>query len=155
MTDTDRLIHMTSSAFDRVAQAQVRRQARMDQVVGADGNVLPESLTTTTPLLSRDWWLSGAVTTGTNKGAEYRLPQAGTAVTIHARVKTAPSGGEFQADVLVSGVVIDNVSIAAGDYTGTSAMNVALPAGGVLTVNIIAANSAADATISLYYRPTL
>lgn len=155
MTDTSRLALMLMPTLLPETQRRVRQESRTNRVVGSDGNVLPESLQTVTPILTRDWWLPGSLSTGTNQGAEYRLPQGGTAVTIHARVKTAPSGGEFQADVLASGVVIDNVSIAAGETTGTSVMNTAVPAGGVLTLNLVAVNGAEDATVSLYYRPAL
>lgn len=155
MTDTSRLAMLVMPALLPDTQRRVRQQVRTSQVVGDDGNVLPESLSTVTAIIPERWFFAGTPTTGTNKGGEYRLAQAATSLVIDARVKTAPTGGEFQADVLVSGVVIDNVSIAAGEFSGTSVMNTSLPAGGVLTVNLVSVNGAADATVSIYYRPRL
>lgn len=116
--------------------------------VDDDGGVAPEALRQALPWQPRDFSVSGAVSTGVDVAQQYRVRQPMKIVYLDAAVKTAPSGG-----ALVMSVAGENISIAAGQTTGTSPANRAIPAGTLLALTVSNASGAADLTVTVWLVP--
>lgn len=100
--------------------------------------------------------ITGTASTGTNVGTSARLPADVVISRIDADAKTAPSGGEFTAELTADGGAIDgaSVTIQPGQTTGGSNVNTAVAGGVWLRLDCTAANSAANISITVTYRVT-
>jgi hypothetical protein len=112
------------------------------------------------------WYVSGTLSTGTNKSAEivYRGPAA-TILRADARVKTAPSGAAIIFDINVGGTSIwatnqsNRLQIAAGNTSGTQTNfdTTTITDGSVITIDIDQVGSSTpgeSATVLLQLRYT-
>lgn len=91
------------------------------------------------------WYITGTLTTGTNKSAEIPWTgPTGTIKSIDARVKTAPTDADLILDINIDGTSIwastqaNRVKIAAGATTGTQTSfdDTSIADGEVLTIDI-------------------
>lgn len=105
------------------------------------------------------WYESGTLTTGTNKGVRYVVPQAMTIVKCWLRVRTAPTGAALIIDINKNGTTIWTTQgnrgqiAAAGSSNSTTTFDVtSLAAGDYLDLDIDQVGSTvagADLTIVL------
>ena len=107
-------------------------------------------------LLPLTFRIAGTAAIGTNVAEMIRLPQNATIARVDADAKTAPSGGEFTAHLTADGALVSDarVSIAAGETSGGSNVSTAVSAGGRLGIDVLAANSAANISITVTLRVT-
>ena len=122
------------------------------RAVDESGDVAAEALRQALPWQARDYHIAGTVTTGANVTEQLRVRQASRIVYLDAIAKTAPTGGPLIV-VVEGGATNENVSIAEGSTTGTSSTSIDVAAGALLTLNVTAANSAADVTVTVWLVP--
>ena len=107
-------------------------------------------------LLPLTFRISGTAAVGTNVAEMIRLPQNATISRVDADAKTAPSGGEFTAQLTADGAAVSgaSVSIVAGQTSGGSNVGTAVSAGARLSLDVYAANLAANISITVTLRVT-
>lgn len=137
---------------DRIANpSRIARDKKVDAAFDNQGNLRAAAVGAAV-LLTRDFEITGTATTGTSGTVPRRMPQSGRAVRLDASAGTAPSGGEFTAQLYANGSLVGSVSISNGETAGGSNLNATISAGAVLTWNVTTANGAADVGLSLVYR---
>jgi hypothetical protein len=139
---------------DVIAPRSQSRLATISTAFDRTGKVRPDALSSAL-LLARDVTVGGTASTGTAVAAPLRMPQAARVVRLYADARTAPSVGEYTADLYANGGYVASVSIASGLTAGVS--SVSLPealveSGALLTWNVTAASGAANVTLSIIYR---
>ena len=153
MVDNQRLRDAAREMARAVRTSDERQKdAAVFSAFDASGRLKQNALTTVLPWQARDFHIAGAVTTGANVTEQLRIRQASRIVYLDAIAKTAPAGGPLIV-IVEGGATNENVSIAAGQTSGTSATNIAVSAGALLTLNVTAANGAADVTITVWLTP--
>lgn len=149
----DRLVDILRPAVTGIRPAAEMAQVRsLQAAVDGSGHIKPSALTTALPWLARDFHIAGTVATGANVTEQLRVRQASRIVYLDAIAKTAPSTGPLIV-VVEGGATDENVSIAAGQTSGTSATSITVAAGSLLTLNVTAANGAADVTVTVWLVP--
>lgn len=141
-------VFRTLASPTRIRLDKFLQQALRDDG-GIDAGVLGITL-----VVPYAWYLAGALSTGSNVTSEVVWPVSAAVRRLTARAKTAPSGGEATIQLEANGDVIGTVSIASGEQQGSSAVaDATIHAGDVVRLNVTAANSAADVTVTLAYSP--
>lgn len=149
----DRLVDIFRPAVNGLRpNAEMRHVRAAQSAIDDSGHIKPQALTTVLPWQSRDFHIGGAVVTGSNVTEQLRVRQASRIVYLDALAKTAPSTGPLNIWV-EGGATNENVSVAQGQTSGTSATNIAVAAGAVLTLNVTAANGAENVTVTVWLVP--
>lgn len=155
MTDNQRLTEaMRPVARAILPAAEQRKQASVHAAFKDSGDVKPEALERSLPPLMHTWWLSGAVSAGSNVNAEIPLSGSIRITDLAIRAKTAPSGGELTVRLTANGAEVSTVSIQPGQTSGHSPIsgaNAIRPAGDVLRIDVVSANGAANVTVADTY----
>lgn len=151
----ERLVHMWTPAVRSLRpDAEMAFERAVVSAIRPDGSINPLAVYNILPWYPRDFHVSGTASIASRVGPLLRVRQESRLVYIDAVVETAPSGGPWQGVVVVSGGSdLEAISISAGETTGTSPSNVLIPAGSLLQLNCLAANSAADATVTIWTVP--
>lgn len=153
MSTHDRLVDIFKQTVTGLRPpAEMQHVRALQSAVDASGHIKPQALTTVLPWQPRDYHIAGTVTTGANVTEQLRVRQASRIVYLDAIAKTAPTGGPLII-VVEGGARNENVSIAEGSTTGTSSTSIDVAAGALLTLNVTAANAAADVTVTVWLVP--
>jgi hypothetical protein len=147
-----------TEAFRSVAEAMypdtvLVQERAVGGALNDDSTVRPDALTAALPWQRLDFRLPGVAATGTSLGGIYELPQGGRIRRISARARVAPSTAPFTGRLVVNGVVEDSGSIQPGSTSIASGASIAVPPGGVVTLNVTSAGEAEDITVSVFYSP--
>lgn len=148
------------AAFSGVAEAILpdEEMALLDAVRGVvrhDVTLRPEVVGQAAPQ-TETLLILGTASTGTNVGTAFRLPANAKITRLDADAHTAPSGGEFTAELTADGGAIDDakVTIQPGITTGGSNVGTVVSGGVWLRLDCTADNGAADISITVTYRVT-
>lgn len=154
MSDRQRLRDIMRPSVEAVINPRTqRRVATISTAFDHTGNLKPEAFPAEF-VLTRDFSIIGTASTGAGGVTPKRMPQTGRVVRLYANAGTAPSGGEFTAQLYADGDHVASVSISNGQTSGvTPDVNETIPAGSTLTWNVTTANGAANVELSLVYRP--
>ena len=131
--------------------ARIRLDKLLVTLLDNAGNLRPGALTLAL-LLSRDTEITGAAAVGSNMVPPRRMPQDARIVRLDALARTAPTTGEFTARCYANGTEVGTVSIPNGSTSNGSVVSYQSSGGDVLTWDVLAANGAADVTLSVSYR---
>jgi hypothetical protein len=153
----ERLVHAWTPAVRSLRPDSEMEAARaMVGAINRDGTINPLAIFNVLPWQPRDFYVTGTAAIAANVGPMLRIRQESRLVYIDAYAKTAPSGGEWQGVIAVTGASdLENIAISSGETAGTSPSNVIIPAGSLLQLNCIAANSAANVTVTIWTVPVL
>lgn len=151
----ERLVAILTPALRSIRPDSEMAGVRALQVaIRPDGRIDPAAIADVLPWQPRDFWVSGTASVASNVAQMFRVRQHSRLVYLDARAKTAPSGGEWQGVVgITGGGVGENVSIVAGETSGSSVANLSIPAGSLLQLDVVAANSAANVTVTAWLVP--
>lgn len=153
----ERLVHAWTPAIRGLRPDSEMEHARA--IVGAinrDGTINQLALFNVLPWQPRDFYVSGTASVAANVAQMLRVRQESRLVYIDAYAKTAPSGAEWQGVIAITGAAdLENISISSGQTAGTSPSNMIIPAGSLLQLNCVAANSAANVTVTIWTIPVL
>ena len=149
----DDLVNILMPEVRKMHPPEEKRHLRATlRAVDESGDVAREALRQALPWQARDFHIAGAVIAGSNVTEELRVRQASRIVYLDALAKTAPAPGPLTIWV-DGGAASENVSIAAGQSSGTSSANIAVAAGAVLRLNVTAANGAEGVTVTVWLVP--
>lgn len=150
-----RLNDVTRTLARRIVRP--RAQTRMGTIAAsfdANGNILPDAVSSALGGLVLTWYVSGALTTGTNLEREIELPIQSRLLSIRLRAKTAPTSTEATMIVTANGAEIGRASIAKTINVGRSlAINALIDPGAVLRIDCESAGGAANVTVTACYLP--
>lgn len=131
-----------------------RKLAAVSSAFGDDGIPIPEVLAQALPAYVFPWHLPGAISTGTNVGAEYELPSMVRISSIRIRVKTAPTTDPLQVRLTADGAEVETASVSIGETSGRSTgLKHVANAGVVLRLDVLSDGDAEDATVIVSYGP--
>jgi len=153
----ERLVHAWTPAV-----RSLRPDGEMEfsrAVVGAirrDGSINPLAVYNVLPWQPRDFFIAGTTAIAANVAQQFRIRQESRLVYIDAHARTAPTGGAWQGVVeITGGIPLENITITSGQQEGTSPSNNIIPAGSLIQLNCVAANSAANVTVTIWTVPVL
>lgn len=132
---------------DIIPDDVVRQERAVKGVVSEDATVLPEALANL-PWQRADISIPGPAVVG-NGVARAAFPQGAVIRHVSIFAKTAPSGTYNATIVSPSGS--ESFSLQAGSQAGMEKMNLRVPNGGWVTVNVTSAGGAEDITLVLHY----
>lgn len=131
----------------------LRQERAVAGALNADGTVRTDAITAALPWQRIDFHVSGPVILGTSPGGIYELPQGGIIHRVSAHARIAPSSGPCTYRLLVNGVATDySASIQEGSTKEISGgVHIVVPAGGIVTMNVMADGAAEGLTVSVFY----
>lgn len=147
--------HAMAEALDTLAKA-LRPDETLDAeqaaraAISKDGTVYPEAVAAALGWHRVDWYFA-TLSVGSRRDAEFVLPQGATVRRVEARAKTVPTSSELIADIVTSAGAVSRVSIPRGQARAANNESIAIPAGAVLTLNVVSSGGAAGVTISVFY----
>lgn len=126
----------------------------LQSAINPDGTVNQQAFVSILPWQPRDFWVPGVAAIAADVAQNHRVRQPSRLVYLDAFAKAAPTGGEWQGVVNVVGTSTEeNVSISAGTTSGQSVTSLIIPAGALLQLNVIAANTAEDVSVTAWLVP--
>lgn len=129
------------------------QERAVGSAINPDGTIREDALVNALPWQRIDFFIPGAVTTGTSLGGIFELPQGGRIRRVSARCRLAPSSGPFTGRLAVNGEVVDSGSIQPGETSVVSGAAITVPPGGVVTLNVTSAGDCEDVTVTVHYAP--
>lgn len=150
----ERLVGILADAWPDVrSPAELSRIRALAEILTPGGQLDRRALNEVLPWQARDFWIAGAVPTGSNIAQEFVIRQPSRLVYLDARARTAPAGSALTMTVTAPGLS-ENVSITAGQKIGTAAPeNARLVAGAVLVLNASSAGGAQNVTVTAWLVP--
>lgn len=130
----------------------LRQERAVSGALNADGTVRTDAITAALPWQRIDFLIVGTAVPGTSPGGIYELPQGGTIRRISAHARVAPDTDPFTYRLLVNGVASGfSASIQPGATSERSGASIAVPVGGVVTLNVTSSGDAENITVSVFY----
>lgn len=146
---------LTPAVRSQRPDAEMAFWRALQSVINPDGTVNQQAILSILPWQPRDFWVPGVAAIAADVAQNHRVRQPSRLVYLDAVAKVAPSGGEWQGIVQISGASTEeNVTISAGQTTGQSVTSLTIPAGSLLQLNVIAANDAEDVSVTAWLVPT-
>jgi len=148
--------HEVIAAADRLARVllpdeDIRERRALRILMQSDGSLNPGTIRF--PWQIVQFRIGGAVTAGTNRAEEIRIPTRSKIMRLDALLKTAPSS-QVRFRLTANGAPIPNaaVTVQPGQNAGASGVNAYVEPGDVLRIDVLSAGGS-DATIIVAYIP--